>query len=190
MKSKSKSPALFFVVIVALLGCSQQPRVQNAKSTDERPTTTAVEMEGSPEAALRQFMWARMARNEEALKEVVLQQEYVEWAMRGGPVGEAESAQIKHDLSTMEIRSLKVGHKLRLAGGKTFELTESHINENRRQLVTPRNPFPDDLVRIDGKWKVNVMIRQGEPPPEKPPMPTPAKPEETDKKPDETDRDY
>jgi hypothetical protein len=181
MTRKSMSLVLFLTAAVSFLGCSPSKPVQNAKSTDELPTRTKVENEGSPEAALRQFLWARAIRHPEALAEVVLQTEYLDMMLRGGPASPEDAAMTLQMINRYEIRALKVGHKLNLAGGRTFELTESHINENRRQLAVSRDPFPFDVIRVNGKWKVNVEVGNGEPPPEVPPKPRPADPPETTK---------
>lgn len=161
-------------MVAAMLSCSQS--VKNANMADETRKQTNVEGKGSPEAALRLYLWARTVGDAEVLKEVLLQQEYLERMVRGGPVGEEQSAMTWQNVSMYEFRSLKVGHKLNLAGGRTFELTESHVNENRRQLAIGNDPFPFDMVRIDGKWKVNIEVGPGEPPPEQVPEPKPQKP--------------
>lgn len=181
MTRKSTSFVLSIAAAAALLGCSPTQPVQNAKSSDTLPTRTAVENEGSPEAALRQFLWARTTRHPEALAEVVLQTEYLDQMLRGGPASPEDAAMTLQMINRYEIRALKVGHKLNLAGGRTFELTESHVNENRRQLAVSRDPFPFDVIRVNGKWKVNIEVGNGEPPPEEPPKPRPAKPPETTK---------
>lgn len=167
-------PTLSLVVIIALLGCAK--KVKNAGPTDGMQKPPTVEGHGSPEAALRQFLRARLTRNADALREVLLQEEYLDRMVQGGPAGKEEMAMIERDPIQPEIRSFKVGHKMNLAGGRSFELTESHVNENRRQLAIGNDPFPFDLVRIDGKWKVNILVGPGEPPPEQAPKPKPLKP--------------
>jgi hypothetical protein len=62
----------------------------------------------------------------------------------------------REQIASTPLARLQVGDEVKIPGGKTLTLDESHINENRQQLMPAGSPLPMTVARQDGKWKVDA----------------------------------
>ena len=56
---------------------------------------------------------------------------------------------------SLSLQALKVGDTFGLPNGKSLNIDESMVHQDRCMLTFTGNPFPIDVQRIDGIWKVN-----------------------------------
>ena len=113
-------------------------------------------MRDSPEATLRKFFRALTIRDAATLKAVCMPHEHLEVLWAGGP---ARPKRLRNQrlFDEGDITSLKVGHVLKLQTDGAFVMDDSFINEDRRQLTMYPDPFPFDIVRLEGQWRVERL---------------------------------
>ena len=156
MTAKLGALLIFVLGTSGWMGCAPTPQVQNARPSTSGPTAASKEDPNSPEAALRLFLYATTIRDEEIVKQVTMPHKNLEVLWEGPPVPEEGIASARYMFATISFRTFKVGDRIPLPDGSKYVLDESWINEDRQQIAIVRDPFPFDLVRVDGKWKVNA----------------------------------
>ncbi len=112
--------------------------------------------DGTPEEALRTFMVAAVAHDEEALRAITLPDPELEWLVRGEPAPEEVVARMRTLAKAMKIRRLKPGERIRGPQGKVAAVSPDDIGEDRALLLPEGAPSPVRARRVDGKWKIDA----------------------------------
>jgi hypothetical protein len=157
-----RTPQLFWVLILSTLalGCNRPEAVDPgvisngpaAPATAEAQTTN--DPQDSPENATRQFMLAMLAGDEAAVRRWSMPHPEIKVLLMS-PAPPEVVASAREQIGQMPLSRLKVGDVVNIPGGKPMTLDESHVNENRQQLMPPDAPLPFILVRSEGQWKVD-----------------------------------
>jgi hypothetical protein len=113
------------------------------------------ELNATPESALRAFLFSVVSGDATVLKRVATPDKDIDWLLGGQRPPAPVVKQMKAHFDSMPIRAYKIGDEVTLPDGDKLVFDESRINANRAMLTFPDNPVPFELVRVQGKWKVN-----------------------------------
>lgn len=152
---------LILVLSLLAAGCTQPaqkdpPPIDTAATA--RPAVPAAEVvkpePSEPEVAAREFLLAMLSGDEAAVRRWSLPHAEIAmlWSSPAPPEAIAQARQYAEQLS---FTRLQVGDVIQLPGGKTLTLDETHVNENRAQLMAPDAPIPFILVRGEERWRVD-----------------------------------
>ncbi len=110
----------------------------------------------TPEDALRTFLMAMMAADEQTLRVVALPNPELDLLLTGNPPPFRGVKEVKEGILKMQIERLKVGDQVRLPGNKVHVTRAGEVGRDRAVLLPEDAPVPTRLRLVDGHWKVDA----------------------------------
>ena len=149
--------AVYAMVVVAAVVAFQLstavfPGLAAEEEVAERTPATD-DAEAAPEDVLLDFLLAVFACDAEGIARSSVPHPDAIMLTQGQKAPPEVLAEMKKRLPESFSR-VKLGEQVKLPGGKTVIVDETHVNENRVEIKWGDEPIPFILVREDGAWKV------------------------------------
>jgi hypothetical protein len=127
-----------------------------AKSAKRKRLAKIDLVDKTPEDALRTFMMAMAAADEQTLRAVTLANSDLDLLLTGeGPPFKGVK-EMKQDMHKMKIERLKVGDQVKMPGNKVHVIRVTEVGQGRATLLPEDAPFPTRLRLVSGHWKVDA----------------------------------
>ncbi|MEZ6061101.1 MAG: hypothetical protein R3C19_12115 [Planctomycetaceae bacterium] len=145
-------PSMLVFVLVAGFATHSECAVRSTASTS--PQQAVKESPDSPAGVVRRFLLAMAKRDLTELEEVALPDADLSLLVKNDAVSDAQLEEI----GAIQFSFLHLGDEVAVPtskGPESVVMDKNRINENRQQLTYKGNPIPFDVVRTEGRWKVN-----------------------------------
>jgi hypothetical protein len=107
------------------------------------------------DAALRTFLMAMEAGDEETLRAVTLPNPDLDWLLRGETPRGLGLADVKERMLKARITRLKAGDRVKMPGGAVHAISPDEVGRDRAALRVEGTPVYAPLQRVKGRWKVD-----------------------------------
>ncbi|WP_337174259.1 hypothetical protein [Paludisphaera sp.] len=124
----------------------ERPRADDAKATDAP---------ADPKEALREFFLSMIKQDEEAVREAVVDDEDLEWLLKGPKPPADQLDKIEKSLAEAPLRALKAGDEVTTPGGGKAKVEPDDVSDDRALIVMGDGP-PLRLQKVDGRWRVDA----------------------------------
>ena len=114
----------------------------------DRADTTADE-------ALRTFVMAMAAGDEETLREVTISNPDIDWLLRGEATPARGIKELKQQIVKARVDRLKEGDRVRITGKEVHVILPAEVGRDRAALKIEGSPAYAPLQRVKGHWKVD-----------------------------------
>jgi hypothetical protein len=152
--------------LVAKARQREEPRI--ARQTTVRAPTTTVGREGNgseprakveladstPELALKTFLLAQAAQDEQTLRAVALPDKEINWLLKSPPATPERLARMKAWLEERPIPRLKAGDPVQMPDGRSRVIKPDDVRQGRVVLWPDGAPLPSRIENVGGHWKV------------------------------------
>ena len=134
---------------------AQAPRGRNQPKGDARGPNAKVKLaDSTPEDALKTFLEALAAQDEETLRAVTLPDKDFAWLLKGGPAPAEVLARMKSWLEAKPMRRLKAGDPVRMPGGESGRFSPTTSVRDAWCSGQRGAPLPSRIEKVGGHWKV------------------------------------
>ncbi len=110
----------------------------------------------TPEDALRTFMMAIAAADEQTLRAVTLANSDLDVLLTGAGPPFKGVKEMKQEMQKMKVERLKVGDQVKMPGNKVHVIRATEVGQDRATLLPEDAPFPTRLRLVSGHWKVDA----------------------------------
>jgi hypothetical protein len=131
-----------------------------ASKPNDRPRSPIPKLEvadSTPEDALRTFLLALAAHDQEILRAITLPDKDFDWLLKGRPATPQVVAEMSMKLGKTSFRRLAAGDRVTMPGNRSGVIQPSDVREGRVVLLPRGAPFPTRLENRDGHWKVFAL---------------------------------
>ncbi|WP_435021929.1 hypothetical protein TA3x_002636 [Tundrisphaera sp. TA3] len=143
--------ARFLAFVLALSG--QAPKDDPAASTDRPRAET-------PEATLRAFMDAMIARDEPRLRDLALPDDDLHYLLKTATKPNLLQVTVaRRKIAQVPIRALTAGEIVEIptpGGKKLLVVGPDEVSDTAAFLLMEGNPVPTRIRKVDGRWKVDA----------------------------------
>ncbi len=142
-----------------------KPAAMSRAPAPVKPAATAVKrkplakidlVNKTPEDALRTFMMAMAAADEQTLRAVTLPNPELDLLLTGEPPPFPGTKELKQQMQKMKIERLKVGDQVTLPDNKVHVIRATEVGQDRAALLPADAPVYTQLRRVKGHWKVDA----------------------------------
>lgn len=110
----------------------------------------------TPEDALRTFMMAMAAADDQTLRAVTLPNPDLDLLLTGEAPPFKGIKELKQEMQRMPIEKLKVGDRVKMPGNKVHVIRATEVGQDRAALQPEDAPVYTQLRRVNGHWKVDA----------------------------------
>ena len=107
------------------------------------------------DAALRTFLMAMEAGDEETLREVTLPNPDFDWLLRGEMATARELKELKQQVIKARVERLKQGDRVRITPKEVHVILPSEVGRDRAALKIQGAPAYAPMQLVKGHWKVD-----------------------------------
>ena len=137
------------LVVLAFAGQEPGAKAQGKTGTKEAQADT-------PERAIRWFMVSLLTRDVVGLRAVTLPVDDLELIMPPKPVPPESLDAFKAQVAEMQVRLLKTGEEVKLAGGRTYKVRPEDVGPDRAVVLPEMASYPLVSHKVEGQWRIDV----------------------------------